>query len=137
MTQKINLNQYTDFVEVVTSNESNYNNDFLTRINSLMDDGSVNVPLLLTGVMGLSAECGEAMEIVKKIIFQGKPLSEDNIRHLKLEASDIMWYWVNLCRSLAVDPYEIVEMNVKKLESRYPEGKFDPYFSENRKVGDL
>lgn len=137
MTQKINLNQYTDFVEVVTSNESNYNGDFLTRINSLMGEGSVNVPLLLTGVMGLSAECGEAMEIVKKIVFQGKPLNEDNIIHLKLEASDIMWYWVNLCRSLSVDPYEIVEMNVKKLESRYPGGKFDPYFSENRKVGDL
>lgn len=137
MTQKINLNQYTDFVEAVTSKESNYNEDFLNRIVELIDDGVVNIPLLITGVMGLTAESGEAMEIVKKILFQGKPLNDDNIRHLKLEASDIMWYWVNLCRALAIDPYEIVDMNVRKLESRYPGGKFDPHFSENRKEGDL
>jgi NTP pyrophosphatase (non-canonical NTP hydrolase) len=133
----INLNQYTNFVEAVTSKESNYNEDFLSRINSLIYEDQVNVPLLLTGVMGLTAESGEAMEIVKKIVFQGKPLNDDNIRHLKLECSDIMWYWVNLCRALKVDPYEIVEMNVRKLESRYPGGKFDPHFSENRKEGDL
>ena len=71
------------------------------------------------------------------MVFQGKPLNEDNIRHLILESSDIIWYWVNACRALNVDPYKVLEMNMQKLQSRYPGGKFDEYFSENRKEGDI
>ena len=48
-----------------------------------------------------------------------------------------MWYWVNACTALDLDPNEVIKENVFKLESRYPGGEFDAYFSENRKQGDL
>jgi NTP pyrophosphatase (non-canonical NTP hydrolase) len=77
------------------------------------------------------------MEIVKKITFQGKPLNEDNLFHMKRELGDIMWYWINACRALNLDPNDVIAENVRKLETRYPGGKFDIYQSENRKAGDL
>ena len=48
-----------------------------------------------------------------------------------------MWYWISACRALNLDPNEVINENVKKLKSRYPDGQFDLFFSENRKEGDL
>ena len=93
--------------------------------------------LLLTGSLGLSSETGEFNEVVKKIIFQGKPLNEDNIWHMKRELGDILWYWINTCRALNLDPNSVIEENVEKLKARYPGGKFDVFYSENRQDGDL
>ena len=31
----------------------------------------------------------------------------------------IIWYWVNSCRALDLDPNEVIKENVLKLESRY------------------
>jgi NTP pyrophosphatase (non-canonical NTP hydrolase) len=56
---------------------------------------------------------------------------------MKRELGDIMWYWINACRALNLDPNEVIAENVNKLESRYPGGEFDPYYSEHRKDGDL
>ena len=36
-----------------------------------------------------------------------------------------------------LDPNDVLAENVKKLEARYPGGKFDAHYSENRKEGDL
>ena len=69
--------------------------------------------------------------------FQGKPLNDENVFHMKRELGDIMWYWINACRSLNLDPNDVIQENVNKLESRYPHGKFDVFYSENRKEGDL
>ena len=44
----------------------------------------------MTAVLGLCAESGEFTEVVKKIVFQGKPVNEDNIFHLKRELGDVM-----------------------------------------------
>jgi NTP pyrophosphatase (non-canonical NTP hydrolase) len=96
-----------------------------------------NPSLLLTGAVGISAEGGEFMEIVKKCIFQGKPMDEDTQFHAKRELGDIMWYWINSCRALNLDPNEVIAENVRKLEKRYPGGSFDAYYSENRQDGDL
>ena len=102
-----------------------------------MHGPDINVPLLITGALGLSSETGEFNEIVKKMLFQGKPLSEDNLFHMKRELGDIMWYWMNACNALGLDPNDVVAENVSKLEARYPGGKFDAHYSENRKEGDL
>ena len=51
--------------------------------------------------------------------------------------NDIIWYWVNSCRALDIDPNEVIAENVAKLKSRYPGGEFDVHHSENRKDGDL
>ena len=85
----------------------------------------------------MSAEAGEFTEVVKKIVFQGKPVNEDNLFHLKRELGDIMWYVMQACMGLDTDLNEIIEMNVEKLASRYPDGAFDVHFSENRKEGDV
>jgi NTP pyrophosphatase (non-canonical NTP hydrolase) len=145
---QINLNRYTEFVEKVTSSASNDLATFMSTLDRLdanheVFDGEhrhgpdVNVPLLLTGALGMAAETGEFCEIPKKIFFQGKALNEEAVYHMKRELGDIFWYWINSCRALGLDPNEVIAENVHKLESRYPGGTFDPYYSENRKTGDL
>ena len=146
----IDLNRYTDFVEAVTSQPSNDLTTFMDTLDRLdanyevdLTDGqmkhgpNVNIPLLLTACLGLAAESGEFIEIPKKIFFQGKALTDENVFHMKRELGDIMWYWINACRALNLDPNEVIAENVKKLESRYPGGTFDVHYSENRQAGDL
>ena len=64
-------------------------------------------------------------------------VSDENVYHLKRELGDIIWYWINACRALNIDPNDVIAENVKKLESRYPGGSFDAFYSENRQDGDL
>jgi NTP pyrophosphatase (non-canonical NTP hydrolase) len=146
----VDLNKYKDFVEAVTSKPSQDLTEFMNRLDRIdanyesygpdgeyMHGPDINVPLLLCGAIGLGSETGEFQEIVKKIVFQGKPLNEEAHFHMKRELGDIMWYWINACRSLGLDPNDVIAENVKKLEARYPGGKFDVFYSENRKAGDL
>ena len=138
MTKQVDLNQYTKFVENVTSKESNVYDHMRRRMDELSGDNlGYNFSLLITAAIGMSAECGEFNEIPKKIIFQGKPFTEENVFHMKRELGDIMWYWVNACRALQLDPNDVIAENVRKLEARYSGGAFDVYKSENRKDGDL
>ena len=132
----IDFIKYAKFVNEVTSQESKNYPDFATRIYDLAHDG-VPTERLLTAAVGLCAESGEFTEIVKKMVFQGKPATEENFYHMKREMGDIMWYFMQACMALDVSPEEIIEMNVDKLKSRYPGGEFDVHYSENRKEGDL
>ena len=134
---QVDLNKYKDFVQAVTSKESNSTMVLNNKLIDLERESNVNLALLMTGAIGLSSEGGEFAEIVKKCIFQGKPLDDDTKFHIKRELGDIMWYWINSCRALGLDPNEVVEENVNKLKSRYPGGEFDVFYSENRKEGDL
>ena len=147
---QIDLNKYKEFVKAVTSAESKDLTSFMDRLDRLdanyeaygpngeMQHGpDANLPLLLTAAIGLGAESGEFQEIVKKMLFQGKPFNGETHFHMKRELGDIMWYWINACNALWLDPNEVIAENVKKLEARYPGGHFDAYYSENRKAGDL
>jgi NTP pyrophosphatase (non-canonical NTP hydrolase) len=142
----VDLNRYKEFVQAVTSKPSNDLTTFMTRLDELdanwnsetqQHGPDINVPLLLTAALGLAAETGEFCEIPKKIYFQGKPLTEENVFHMKRELGDIIWYWVNACRALGLDPNDVVEENVNKLKARYPGGEFDVNYSENRQQGDI
>ena len=133
----IDLNKYAEFVLAICSNQSKNSEEFVEHIRKLHNTTNVNIPLLLTSGIGLASEGGELNEIVKKIFFQGKPLDEDNIFHMKRELGDIMWYWMNACNALGLDPNDVIAENVHKLESRYPGGSFDVHYSENRRDGDL
>ena len=137
MTKEIDLKKYAEFVDAVTSKESRENNDFWMQWTTLVNQRNANLPRLLTAAMGLSAEGGEFTEIVKKIMFQGKPLDADNIFHMKRELGDIMWYWMQGCMALNIDPNEVIQMNIDKLKARYPGGDFDAHYSENRQEGDV
>ncbi len=133
----VDLNKYKSFVQEVTSLQSNETGALTVQLERLEKDSNVNMALLLTGSIGMASEGGEFAEIVKKCIFQGKPLDADTIFHAKRELGDIAWYWINSCRALGLDPNDVLEENVNKLKSRYPGGEFDVHFSENRKDGDL
>ena len=134
---EINLNKYADFTFELASLASKDLQTLIARLIELDQHETVNIPLLLTGAVGLGSESGEFQEIVKKMLFQGKPLNDDNIFHMKRELGDIAWYWVNACNALGINPNEVIAENVEKLKARYPGGDFDPYYSENRKEGDL
>ena len=137
MTKQVDLNKYKEFVEAVTSSESGNTEALANKIRNLEEESGVNVATLLTGAIGIASEGGEFAEIVKKCIFQGKPLDDETIFHAKRELGDIMWYWISSCRALGLDPNEVIAENVHKLKSRYPGGEFDVHYSENRKDGDL
>jgi NTP pyrophosphatase (non-canonical NTP hydrolase) len=142
----VDLNRYSEFVGAVTSQPSNDLTTFMNRLDTLdanfnyetdTHGPDINVPLLITGALGLAAETGEFCEIPKKMLFQGKPLTEENVFHMKRELGDIMWYWINACRALNLDPDDVIAENVNKLMSRYPGGQFDVHSSENRQQGDI
>ena len=136
MTKQVDTQKYTEFVDAVTSNESKSSESFSVRLRELYSEG-LPVERLLTAAVGMSAESGEFTEVVKKMIFQGKPVNEENLFHLKRELGDIMWYVAQACMALDTDFNEIIEMNVEKLKARYPGGEFDVHYSENRKDGDV
>tara|TARA_B100001996_G_scaffold230295_1_gene177577 strand:- start:222 stop:623 length:402 start_codon:yes stop_codon:yes gene_type:complete len=129
-----NFDKYTQFVNSVTSIPSQDSDAFIYRLQEL--GGDVAIQRLLTAAVGISAEGGEFMEIVKKMIFQGKPANADNLEHLKIELGDVMWYVAQACMALEIDMDEVLDTNIKKLEKRYEDGHFSEYYSENRKAGD-
>ncbi len=133
--KKVDFERYEEFVSAVTSNTSTNFVDFADRIGELDRQGA-NIERLLTAGVGINAEGGEFLEIIKKMVFQGKPWNEDNREHLILELGDIMWYVANAIKSLETTFDEVIATNVKKLEKRYPGGEFNVYQSENRRVGD-
>ena len=129
-------NNYTEFVKQTTSAPSLDYAVMATRFAELEANGT-NTTQLLTAALGLTAESGEFTEVVKKIFLQGKPYNEDNVFHMKRELGDICWYLAQACMALDTTFDEVIEMNVEKLESRYPGGSFDVHHSENRAEGDL
>ncbi len=133
----VDTEKYIEFVKGVTSDPSLDYAAFLTRTNSLELQEDCNVTQLLTAALGLTAESGEFTEVVKKIIFQGKPYNEENIFHMKRELGDICWYLAQACMALDTTFDEVLEMNVDKLKARYPGGEFDVHHSENREEGDV
>ena len=133
----VDTERYLDFVAGVTSKPSSDLPELLSRITQLDCTDDADVPRLLTAALGLTAESGEFTEIVKKIILQGKPYNNENVYHMKRELGEFCWYIAQACMALDTTFDEIIEMNVSKLESRYPGGSFDIHKSENRKEGDL
>ena len=136
MSKQVDFEKYQNFVDAVTSDQST---DFVALADRLveLDEKGANIERLLTAGVGINAEGGEFLEIIKKLIFQGKPWDEANKEHLFIELGDLMWYVAQACMALGVSLDEVVARNVKKLEKRYPGGQFDVYYSENREVGDL
>ena len=135
MTKKIDFDKYAVFVDGVTSDSSKDYQCFIESVSSLSGKGA-NIERLLTAAVGISAEGGEFMEIVKKMLFQGKPWTDDNREHLIIELGDVLWYVMQACKALEVPIEEVVAGNVEKLKKRYPGGEFDVHYSENRAAND-
>ena len=133
----IDTKKYIEFVRQTTSPASSDLSSLLSRMTELEASTDADVPRLLTAALGMTAEAGEFTEVIKKIILQGKPYTEENEFHLKRELGDICWYLAQAFMALGTDFEEILQMNYEKLSARYPEGAFDVYRSENRVKGDL
>ena len=131
----VDLHKYVDFVDAVTSDPSKDFKSFIESLNNL-DGKGANINRLATAAVGISAEGGEFMEIVKKMVFHGKPWNDDNREHLIIELGDVLWYVAQACMALEVSFDDVVATNVEKLKKRYPGGEFDVYHSENRAADD-
>ena len=132
----VDFKRYEKFVDAVTSDSSK---DFVYLADRLveLDRKGANIERLTTAGVGLAAESGEFLEIVKKMVFQGKPWDEHNREHLIIELGDVMWYVAQACMALDISFDEVIEGNIKKLEKRYPGGSFNIGDSENRAADDL
>ena len=129
------MNEYIKFVDEVTSDQSKSMEPFLARLLALHSDGFVP-QRTLTAAIGLASEAGEFSEIVKKVVFQGKPFNDETKEHMKKELGDCLWYIAQSCMALDLSFEDLFNANIEKLSSRYP-GGFDAFLSENRKEGDL
>ena len=96
----IDFKRYEEFVDAVTSDSSK---DFVALADRMgeLDRQGANIERLLTAAVGISAEGGEFTEIVKKMVFQGKPWNEDNREHLIIELGDVLWYVAQACMAVS------------------------------------
>ena len=129
------LDDYVNFVDSVTSDNSKRSDAFFDALDSIEEKG-IAPERILTASIGMASEAGEFSDIIKKIVFQGKEVNEETIRHLKLEIGDVMWYIAQACMGLNVSLEEVIRMNIEKLEKRYP-GGFDKIKSNNKDSKDL
>lgn len=107
--------------------------EYLHGQNVVRKEDMIDVGGILNGCLGLAGESGETLDMIKKWIFHEKDLDKE---HLKKEIGDVMWYVAMICESVGFDLDDVLQTNVDKLKSRYPEG-FDTYLANHRKEGDI
>ena len=130
------LEEYTDFVDKVTSEASKSSDKMRERIEYL-NSRDIEMSRLLTAGIGLSGEVGEFNEIIKKIMFQEKSLDDVAHEHMKKELGDVMWYVVQACLALKVDLVDVINTNKEKLSKRFPQKQFNENQNANRNLGDV
>ena len=130
------LEEYTIFVDKITSESSKSTKKMKERIDFINSSG-VEVSRLLTAGIGLSGEVGEFNEIIKKTIFQSKSFDSETHEHFKRELGDIMWYVTQACLALKVDLVEVIKTNEEKLKKRFPKERFTKESDANRHGDDI
>lgn len=94
---------------------------------------NISLVRLLEGSMGMCGESGEVDDILKKTLFQGHTLDRE---HVAKELGDVAWYLALSADAIGYTLEEILQMNINKLENRYPDG-FDRELSIHRQEGDI
>jgi len=124
---------HREFVNSVTSETTVDSDLFMDRLTEFQDgDAEWTEPQrLLTGAIGICSEGGELLDIVKKILFQGKEPTPELREKIKLELGDVMWYVQQVLIWSSWTLEEVLAENTKKLTGRFPEG-FSVDKSENR-----
>lgn len=102
--------------------------DYQARL--INDLGNENSNLMHMAA-GISGEAGEVLDVVKKTFAYGKPLNKD---HLVEEIGDICFYISGLIGMIGSSWDEVMNVNVAKLEARYPDAKFNADHAINRDV---
>ena len=131
----VDFNKYMNFVDEVTSDASK-DADYFTESCEIIEEQGVAPERILTAALGICAEGGEFTEVIKKCVFQGKPMDDHAKFHLKRELGDIMWYISQACIALDTSIEDIIYMNIENLEARYSDG-FEAFRSNNRSEGDI
>lgn len=88
--------------------------------------------MVLWNLTGLSGEVGELVDYLKKAIFHKHGLSRDKVKE---ELGDILWYLSGLAYQHELTLEEVMEHNIEKLKTRYPDG-FNTQDSINRRTHD-
>jgi len=69
--------------------------------------------------MGISGEAGEVLEKWKKIVaYKDGQVTDDDLKEIKKELGDVLWYIALLSHSLDIELGDVVELNIEKLASR-------------------
>lgn len=103
-------------------------NEYQKKAMSFLNPELSGQQVLLNALMGLCGESGEAIDVMKKHLFQGHELDREK---LVKELGDIAWYLAEAATGLGVDLSEVLQRNIDKLQNRYPAG-FDTHRSQNR-----
>ena len=99
-------------------------------IRTLNDLGSFKNNLVHMA-LGITGEAGEVADVIKKHYAYGKTL---DVQHLVEEVGDIMFYLNGLLAEVDVEWSEVLDLNIKKLEARYPDLRFNADHAINRDV---
>ena len=124
---------HRNFVNSVTSDATVNSEAFIDRL-VMFQDGDMKwtePQRLLTGGIGICSEGGELLDLVKKLLFQGKEPTPELREKIKLELGDVMWYVQQVLIWSSWTLEEVLAENTKKLTGRFPEG-FSVDKSENR-----
>ena len=85
---------------------------------------------LLHMVLGISGEAGELLDAIKKSVMYRKPLNRTNVIE---ELGDLEFYLEGLRQALGIDRAVCIDHNLRKLNTRYPNGSFSNQDAQERK----
>ncbi len=105
-------------------NVNEYQKEAMTLLNPALTEKDV----LMNALMDLCGESGEAIDIMKKHLYQGHALDREK---LIKELGDIAWYLAEAATGLDINLSEVLQRNLDKLHARYPQG-FDTQRSQHR-----
>lgn len=105
--------------------------EYSTRAIALAREGDLGARMI-NGALGLSGEAGEVADIIKKVLFHDKPMDR---QHLLEELGDTLWYMNLLILTMGSTWDEVMAMNIAKLETRFPDKKFNVEHVNNRDLG--
>ena len=117
---------HRNFVNSVTSDATVNSDTFMNHLIKFQDGDPtwIEIQRLLTGSIGICSEGGELLDLVKKILFQGKEPTPELREKIKLELGDVMWYVQQVLIWSSWTLEEVLAENTKKLTGRFPEGFF-------------
>ena len=94
-------------------------NDYQKEAMTLLNPALTEKEVLMNALMGLCGESGEAIDLMKKHLYQGHDLDKEK---LVKELGDIAWYLAEAATGLNIDLGEVLQRNLDKLHARYPQG---------------
>lgn len=91
---------------------------FQARARRTMNSALSDEQRLMDAAAGLSEEAGEVLGVVRKHLFQQRPLDREAIR---LELGDVLWCVAGVASALGLSLSDVADANIEKLRIRYPD----------------